>query len=70
MSCPLCANNIDKQLLRVSGVNRVKVNLDTGEVFVSMSASSPPSSEQLSHAITQSGFTLARIDMPGEKDGH
>lgn len=64
MSCPLCANNIDKQLLRVPGVEKVAVNLGNGEVHVRLAASPRPTAEQLTRAIERSGFTLARIEMP------
>lgn len=68
MSCPLCAHNINKQLLRVPGVEKVSVNLGTGVVLATISAASPPSREQLADAINESGFTLDRIEMPGEQE--
>jgi copper chaperone CopZ len=64
MSCPLCANNIDRQLLKIPGVERVSVNLGNGEVRVRMASSPRPTKEQLTQAIERSGFTLVRADMP------
>lgn len=69
MSCPLCANNITKQLHRLPGVRDVSINLGTGLVLVQMNPSNSPSREQLTDAIAQSGFTLDRVEMPGEKGG-
>ena len=67
MSCPLCANNIDKQLLRVRGVQRVSVDLGTGLVLAKLAPANPPTREQLAGAIAESGFTLDRIEMPEPK---
>lgn len=64
LSCPLCANNIDKQLARVPGVRNVAVDLGAGKVTLSVSADQPPSREQLAKAVDASGFTLDRIEMP------
>jgi copper chaperone len=66
MSCPLCANNVDKQLLAVMGVERVSVNLGTGKVTVRVSASNRPTRAQLAEAISNSGYTVVRIDEGGE----
>lgn len=64
MSCPLCANNIDKQLLKVPGVEKVAVNLGNGEVHVRLAVAPRPTADELTRAIERSGFTLARIEMP------
>ena len=64
LSCPLCANNVEKQLHRVAGIRSVSVNLGTGEVRARLEPSHPPTREQLRRAIEKSGFTLVRIDMP------
>ena len=64
MSCPLCANNIDKQLMKVPGVKHVSVDLGSGAVQAKFGPGKPPSERQLAQAIERSGFTLDRIDMP------
>jgi len=69
MACPLCANNIDKQLLRVPGVEKVSVDLGSGLVTAKLAPANPPSREELAAAIAQSGFTLDRIEMPAAKGG-
>lgn len=63
LSCPLCAHNIDQQLMRVPGVRAVFVNLGKGEVTVAMSETGAPSRDQLSRAIAASGFSLVNIEM-------
>lgn len=65
LSCPLCASNVDKQLLRVPGVTGiVKVNLQVGQVAISINDSAPPTRGQLSAAVEESGFTLVDIQEP------
>jgi copper chaperone CopZ len=64
MGCPLCANNVDKQLKDVTGVTDVRVDMGSGRVTVHLAAENRPSKAQLARAIRQSGFTLVRIDTP------
>ncbi len=62
MSCPLCATNVDKQLLAIRGVHSAVVDLGTGEVNVEFSnLVAHPTREQLEQAIIDSGYTLAEI---------
>jgi copper chaperone CopZ len=67
MGCPQCSYNVDLQLMKVPGVEKVKVDMGTGRVFAQLSPSHPPTSEQLSQAIKETGFTLVRIDMPSNR---
>ena len=62
MGCPLCANNIDRQLLALPGVEKVRVDLGTGSVVVTMAPENGPTAEQLADAVEQSGYTLVRIE--------
>ncbi len=64
LSCPLCANNIDKQLKRVSGVDSVRVDLGDGKVTVKLADAGRPTRRDLAKAVEQSGFTLDRIETP------
>src|SRR5688572_28595044 len=64
MGCPQCAYNVDAQLLKVPGVEDVKVDMSTGKVVAKLSPQNPPTKEQLSAAIDKTGFTLKRIEMP------
>ena len=69
MACPQCAYNVDLQLLKVPGVESVKVEMNSGRVLATLSPTSPPTSEQLAEAIKNTGFTLVRIDMPPDGSG-
>jgi copper chaperone CopZ len=62
MSCPLCANNIDKQLLDVNGVTSVDVNLNDGLVLVHVAPGAATTYGQIADAVERSGFTLVRIE--------
>jgi copper chaperone len=64
MSCPLCANNVDKQLLDVPGVSDVLVDMGTGEVKVSFAPDATVTRGQLVRAVDRSGFTLAEVRVP------
>lgn len=64
LSCPLCASNVDKQLLRVAGVSDVSVDLGEGIVKVRFDPDAPPSAAALRQAVEGSGFTLAGITTP------
>lgn len=64
LACPYCVHNIDRQLAGMTGVERVHVDLPTGEVRVALVAKHPATREQLVKAIDDSGFTLDRIEMP------
>jgi len=61
MSCPLCANNVDKQLLDIAGVTEVLVDMGTGEVTLNLAADVPVTRRQLVEAVDRSGFTLAEV---------
>ena len=61
MSCPLCANNVDKQLLTVQGVQSVSVDMGTGEVVVEIDPQAGVTTSQLAKAVDDSGFTLAEV---------
>ena len=64
MSCPLCANNVDKQLLDVPGVTGVQVDMSNGRVTVALAPDSGVSRKQLADAVQRSGFTLAEVHVP------
>lgn len=64
MSCPLCANNVDKLLMTVPGVESVKVNMGTGEVKVALAPSARVTRAQLAKAVDDSGFTLTEVRVP------
>ena len=64
MGCPLCANNVDKQLLKLPNVRRVNVDLGSGRVKVTMApgaAPPPPTPPRQSRRPT---VTLVKVQTP------
>jgi copper chaperone CopZ len=64
MSCPLCANNVDEQLLAVPGVTAVSLDMGSGEATVTLDGTGRTTRGQLADAIDRSGFTLRDVRMP------
>ncbi len=64
LSCPLCASNVDKQLLRVAGVEKVDVDLGAGIVKVAFDPAAAPSAATLRKAVEDSGYTLTAVTTP------
>ncbi len=64
ISCPYCVTNIDQKLLAMPGVEKVHVDLPTGQVRVALDTMYPATRTQLTRAIEESGFTLDRVEMP------
>lgn len=64
MSCPLCANNVDKQLLTVPGVRSVDVDMGTGQVRVGFAPNASVTKAQLADAVDKSGFSLTEVRVP------
>lgn len=64
MSCPLCATNVDKQLLEVPGVSHASVDMGTGQVRVTFAPKARVTRKQLEDAVYKSGFTLTEVRVP------
>lgn len=64
MSCPLCANNVDSQLMDIQGVRSVDLDMGSGEVKVSFEQDATVTHAQLARAIERSGFTLVGLSTP------
>ncbi|MEI7656442.1 MAG: heavy-metal-associated domain-containing protein [Phycisphaerae bacterium] len=64
MSCPLCANNVDKTLAAVPGVSMVHVDMGAGRARIAIDGSKPVTRRQLAAAVDRSGFTLKGIETP------
>ncbi len=71
LSCPLCAHNLDKQLLKVQGVASAEVDLSTGAAKVGFADGARVTPRQLIDAVEASGFTLTKIQAEGgEHESH
>lgn len=61
LSCPLCANNLDRELLRLPGVRSVQVDLGSGTVRLTRDPSVRLEQRTLAETVRRSGFTLVAI---------
>lgn len=62
MSCPLCSNNIEKQLRRDRNVSKVVVDLGTGNVTVNYTNKDLNARESIKRAIENAGFTVKEVE--------
>ncbi|MBC7771885.1 MAG: heavy-metal-associated domain-containing protein [Pyrinomonadaceae bacterium] len=62
MGCPLCASNLDLQLERVKGVNKIEVDLGIGTARITFEGSGRPSPLELYNAVEDAGFTLVKVE--------
>ena len=61
LSCPLCSNNLTGQLKRIPGVEQVEIDLNSGEVSVTLAAGRSVSRWHFLRAVEQAGFTLKDV---------
>jgi len=64
MSCPLCASNVDQQLVKIPGVTGALVDMGSGEVKVAFAKDARVTRKQIEDAVYKSGFTLAEVRIP------
>lgn len=58
LACPFCSYGVEKQLLKISGVNDVKTDIKTGTLKVGTKKGVKLTGAQLRAAVQKSGFTL------------
>lgn len=61
LSCPLCAHNLDGQLVKIEGVEEATIDLGSGTVAVQLAEGHTVSRERLAKAVHDAGFTLTEI---------
>ncbi len=64
MACPLCANNVDKNLEALPGVSKVEIDMGNGLVKVDLNGPVRPTPKQLADTVERSGFTYKGITIP------
>ena len=74
LACPFCAYGLEKKLQRVSGVDRVDVQMDAGRVVLEPSPGAIVSTDNLERAVSDAGFSLRGTDLTatghlGERGG-
>jgi len=62
MACPFCAFGMEKELKKVSGVDNVEIELESGLAYISTPVKQKPTTESLEKIIIDAGFTVGRIE--------
>lgn len=62
LACPYCAYGMEKELLKVAGVDKVDIELKEGLAYISTPVAQKPTKENLSQIITEAGFTAGAIE--------
>lgn len=57
MGCPFCAYGLEKKIDEMDGVNRFKIQMESGETTFTFPASDSLTIEQLVEKVNQSGYT-------------
>ncbi len=63
LACPFCAYGLEKKLQRVSGVDRVDVQMDAGRVVLKPSPGAIVSADNLERAVSDAGFSLRGTEL-------
>lgn len=58
LGCPMCATNVDLALSDLDGVESTSINLETGEVTVTVDPDRRPSDADVVNAVRSTGFTV------------
>lgn len=61
LSCPLCAENVNKSLAGIEGVSVVGSDIGKGKVEIAMLGKTDPTRGQIARAVRDAGFTLVDI---------
>lgn len=70
LACPFCAYGVEKQLKAVKGVEKVEVDINTGNVIVTVLEGAVFDEATAKKAVTDAGFTLRGFEkIPGQETG-
>ncbi len=58
LACPFCAYGVEKKLSSIEGVEDIKVDIEKGQVIVTMADGSPLTETLAGEKVGQAGFTL------------
>ena len=72
MVCGMCVQGITKLLTKLTGVNTVEINLETGAVLIRVSEKEPPTNPQIEEAIKGAGYEAQDIfrSQPSPKEAN
>ncbi len=62
LACPYCAFGMENELKKISGVDKVDIELTTGLAYISTPEAQKPSPESLKEIVVDAGFTPGEIE--------
>lgn len=62
LACPFCAYGIEKQLLRVDGVDTVETDVKSGQVIIKLRDGATIDEARAREAVEAAGFTLRAFE--------
>lgn len=68
LACPFCAYGIEKKLSSIEGVEDIEVNIETGQVIVTMQDGNTLSETLADEKVREAGFTLRAFSEQIEND--
>jgi len=61
MSCKFCVHNVEKNLSKLEGVDKISVNLDKGIALIAMSSGKKADIKKIKELIKKAGFTPGNV---------
>jgi mercuric ion binding protein len=58
LACPFCAYGIEKQLSRIEGIESIDIEIESGEVMLSMNGNAALDEPTARKAVEAAGFSL------------
>ncbi len=68
LACPFCAYGIEKQLLRIEGVEALEVDLESGVVVMTVRDGAALDESRVRAAVEAAGFTLRSFEPARSRD--
>lgn len=62
LACPFCVYGLEKHLKKLSGVQRVRVELGKGEALLDFPPDTRVTDDQIGKAVREAGFTPGKIE--------
>lgn len=67
MSCPQCSHNITLLMDRTDQIERSRVDLGNGQVYIAFAPEQSLTAEEISDLVDRAGFTPGKVEYLGQK---
>lgn len=65
LACPFCAYGIEKQLMKIDGVETLETDIEKGTVLIEMTVGQVLEKGEVQQAVDDAGFTLKGFEPAG-----